>query len=193
MTVKSAGGLVLLPEQVKDEYFQWLCDLICVNQETKSYWLLAKDLYKNEFYWTVPNDDNRDADGKKLRELFSEEFGYSLNDLLDESCSMLEMLIALSKRFGDGVLCKKKNEEIVPWFWEMMENCGLNKYTDEAYYDLNGPVEVSRTVDLILERRYKRSGFGGLFPLTLVKKDQRKVEIWYQMSTYLLEKYYFRG
>ena len=40
-----------------------------------------------------------------------------------------------------------------------------------------------------VERRYKRSGEGGLFPLKNAAKDQRKVEIWYQLSSYLLENY----
>lgn len=193
MTSKPWQSSILSPKQVKREYYQWLCELICVNQEGQSYWILAKDLHRKEFFWTVPNDDNRCVDGKKLRELFSDEIGYLSYDLLDQPCSMLEMLVALSKRFGDSVLEKDDDEEFMPWFWEIMENCGLEKFTDEAYYDLNGKVEVDEILNNILERGYRRNGKGGLFPLKNAKKDQRKVEICYQMSAYLLENYYFRG
>ena len=38
-----------------------------------------------------------------------------------------------------------------------------------------------------------QDGFGGLFPLKHAKKDQRKVEIWYQLQNWLMENYEFWG
>ena len=41
----------------------------------------------------------------------------------------------------------------------------------------------------MLAREYSDNGHGGLFPLKNPKKDQRKVEIWYQMTEYINENY----
>ena len=45
----------------------------------------------------------------------------------------------------------------------------------------------------IIDRGYSRRGVGGLFPLKYSKNDQRKVELWYQMHSYLIENYYVDG
>jgi len=183
----------LSASEVRNEYFQWLCDVIYINQEEHSYWFLAKALHKKEYFWTVPNDDNRGMEGKKLRNLFASELGYHPKDFLERPCTMLELIVGLAKRFEDSMLDTSGEDRIARWFWELMENCGLDKYTDEAYIDLDGPIKVDEILNKILERTYKRDGRGGLFPLKESKKDQRKVEMWYQMCSYLLENYYNKG
>lgn len=181
--------------QIKADYFQWLCAVTKINSSAKSYWILAKDLFKKEFYWTVPNDDNRAQDGKDLRNIFADNNGYSKQerDYLDGPCSMLEMLIALSRRIEDTMADPDKGDQTVRWFWMLIKNMGLDKFTDEDYADLCGPIIVEQILDEVLDRSYKRSGKGGLFPLKSTKKDQRKVEIWYQMCAYLLENFYIDG
>jgi hypothetical protein len=39
----------------------------------------------------------------------------------------------------------------------------------------------------VIWRTYDRRGHGGLFPLQRSNRDQRRVEIWYQLSEYLLQ------
>lgn len=173
-----------------NEYFQWLCDIINVNTFDRSYWLLAKTLYKKEFIWTVPNDDNRDKDGKKLRDRFADEMNYESYDVIEGPCMMLEMLIALAERIEDMMIDTTSNNRTDRWFWEILDNCGLTTYTDENYADSQGILMIDYILNNVLERNYKRNGKGGLFPLKNAKKDQRKVEIWYQMCGYLLENYY---
>jgi hypothetical protein len=76
------------------------------------------------------------------------------------------------------------------WFWKMLENIGLNGCTDETYLDDWNDRYVDQILEKIIERGYGRDGKGGLFPLKRARKDQRKVELWYQMSNYLVENYY---
>jgi len=184
--------------KVIDDYYQWLCDMIRVNTSKKSYWLLAKNLHKKEFYWTVPNDDNRNMDGKKLREEYllameiPEYMGmrYASPPGMFGPCTMLEMLIGLAKRMADMMRDVDQDAQIHKWFWVILSNCGLDTYTDEAFVDLDGPISVHEILDKVLERTYERNGKGGLFPLKLTNSNQRKVEIWYQMCEYILENYY---
>lgn len=179
---------------IVDSYFSWLCDLIEVNQESKSYWLLANALHQKNFYWSVPNDDNRAFEGRNLREKFCEEHRIEYHyDDFPEQVSMLEVVIGLAYRCESIMVDEEQNMEMSQWFWKIMSNVNLDLYTDVDYYDLNGQVEVSLTLNRIIERTYQRSGKGGLFPLKHSREDQRKVELWYQMNTYLVEKYYSNG
>jgi hypothetical protein len=69
-------------EDIQSGYFQWLCELIYINQEHKSYFILAKALQRKEFYALVPNDDNRAEDGKLLRDRYEEEIGIHVDGRL---------------------------------------------------------------------------------------------------------------
>lgn len=180
--------------EVINEYFQWLCDLVYINQKKESYWILAKTLYEREYYWSVPNDDNRGMDGKRLQEEFADEVGYLFTyDVIDRPCSVFEMLIALAIRVDDIMAEPGRGNRTAKWFWEILGNLGLDKYTDADFVDLHGTARVNHIINIVLERSYKKNGEGGLFPLKKPKKDQRKVEIWYQMCAYLLENYYVDG
>lgn len=180
-------------EEVFHDYFMWLCDLIKVNTTETSYWLLATDLNKKEFYSIIPNDDNRRKDGLNLREQFRSEAGYEIYNALDSRpCSMLEMLIGLAIRINYTTEELDNVDNTAAWFWKLVENLDLVKYTDDEYYNKGSNVKakIDNVLNIVLKRRYKRNGEGGLFPLEDPKKDQRKVEIWYQLSEYLMEKYY---
>lgn len=168
-----------------ERYFTWLYSLVdSINNRDpqKSHWLLCEQLYLKPFEWFVPNDHNRAADGLELREDFIDQFEmYPHNGWIDLDCSMLEMLIALARRAS-------YESDWTPdvWFWKMLENIDLLQYNDEVFHD--GIVNtVNTTLEIINRRIYKPDGQGGLFPLRDPGKDQRKVEIWYQMSAYLLE------
>ena len=103
---------------------------------------------------------------------------------MDLDCSMLEMLIALSDRTAfqtDGRL-----EE---WFWRFMHNLELDRYSDDLY-EISIQEEVEDTLTRVIWRKYAQDGTGGLFPLRHPDHDQRKIELWYQMSAYILEGLY---
>lgn len=178
---------------VNQDYFQWLCELIGANRpDGRSYWLLMKDLFRKEFYSLIPHDENRESDGLELREEYLSEINYPRYFRFEKECSVLEMLIALSRRIdyetGDPYDFGESDDGYRKWFWEMVDNLGLMDYDDENYVDYGGFTQVDGILDNFLERGYAWDGFGGLFPLTSTDIDQREIEIWYQMSAYLDEK-----
>lgn len=176
------------PGTLDDAYFEWLYGQIGAvrnRNPARSYWLLAKQLYTTPFLWFIPNDDNRVEDGKELRFEFLDFTGFILDDprelWLDLECSMLEMLIALSRR-----LAFESDRPPLEWFWRLMQNLELERYSDDLY-EIAIQEEVEETLNRINHRTYSADGTGGLFPLRDATHDQRKIELWYQMSSYLLE------
>lgn len=151
-----------------------------MRNRSKTYWDLLKKLHSKEFIWIVPNDDNRAEDGKDLRYEFLDVTGSVVDnrEWLRLGCSMFELLIALARR-----LSFQADGEPSFWFWHLMENINLRQYTDE--FGVPESV-IQQTLDIIIWRNYDSNGNGGLFPLKSTDKDQRNVELWYQMSEYLL-------
>lgn len=172
--------------QLDEQYFTWLYGLVSsvkIKNRSRTYWSLTRQLYQKEFIWIIPNDDNRVEDGRDLRQEFID--ACQINDLdhnwLNMGCSMLEMLIGLSRRLSfeaDGV------PDV--WFWHLIETMELRQYSDRNYDD-DIRKEIDEVLDRIIWRNYEPNGHGGLFPLTHTMKDQRKVELWYQLCAYLLE------
>lgn len=171
---------------IDELYFQWLYaqigDVKLKAPASKTYWLLAKQLFDKEFVWLVPNDDNRVADGRELRSFFLADTGVTPDQSwLDLGCSFLEMFLALAHRlaFENGWRHDK-------WFWHMLDNLNLEIYTDRNYGD-GTPDVIDETLERVLWRQFEPDGMGGIFPLEHPHQDQREVEIWYQACAYLAE------
>jgi hypothetical protein len=169
-----------------DLYFEWLYKKIGVvsnRNPNKSYWELARHLYRTPFFWVVPNDDNREADGKDLRNEFIEEC--DIQDIevnwLQLDCSVLEMLIALA-----GLAAFNSVGETGDWYRKFLQNLKLIPFTDAAW-DRDAERQVAKIIERLVDRTYNSRGVGGLFPLRNAEKDQRKEELWYQLSAYLAE------
>lgn len=179
-----------------EKYFAWLyrkIGAVSNRNPERGHWELAKQLYNTEFLYFVPNDVNRAIDGLELRdEFFDKHPNIEYDDIwINLECSMLEMLIALSRRANyhtdDGAL----SGGVGGWFWELMSNANLSRYTDAIWSD-GCLEETNRILKRINDRTYNTNGRGGLFPLAHPDLDQRKVELWYQMSAYLIEKQYVK-
>lgn len=166
-----------------DRYLEWLYSQVAevrVRRSSKTYWRLFQQLYSTEFVWKVPNDDNRAADGKELRYEWAHEFGIQPDpEWLALGCSFLELLIALARR-----LAFETEEDAQFWFWQLLDNLELLGFNDRSRHTAE---EVAARTDCVINRTYDRNGQGGLFPLRDADKDQRKVEIWYQLCAYLLQ------
>ena len=173
---------------IDDLYFEWLYGQIAAitnRNPARSYWSLARQLYMTEYVWFIPNDDNRAEDGKELRYEFHDQTNAPVTkDWMELNCSMLEMLIALARRasFETGL-------EPLWWFWKLMENIELRNYTDITY-NVAVQKDVEEKLERLCQRKYRKNGHGGLFPLSSTDKDQTEVELWYQMATYLLKEQY---
>jgi hypothetical protein len=173
-------------------YFEFLCNII--GEPDRGIVLkheeLLKQLYEIEFYSLVPNDDNREADGKQLREIYLHDRGlHGSISFLEEPCSLLEMLIGLSYRLEFESAQSYWEKSPGEWFWILIDNLGLIEYTNDMYFGRLADKKVKLICETFLRRMYKTNGEGGLFPLKYPKRNQRLVEIWYQMSDYILENY----
>ena len=169
-------------------YFEWLCGHINVSQPDRSYYLLCKELYNKEFTWVIPNDDNRIADAKALREQYQEEI-FPYEDI-KHSVNFFEVTIALCYRVQDVMYGGVHHKDISDWFDILIGNLKLDIYTDDTFSNLGTPCYIRRILDNCIMRNYNFNGNGGFFPLKNRRKDQKKVEIWYQMMDYLNENYF---
>lgn len=176
----------MIPEPPDEAYLRWLYGQVApvsARNRNKTYWTLFGQLYSKEFVWDVPNDDNRVVDGLALRYEFIYEKGLQVDrEWLHLGCSMLEMLIALSRR-----LAFEAEGQPRAWFWQLLQNVHLDTYTDAIVVSDKQREEIDEVLENIIWRRYDYDGNGGLFPLKHAHQNQRKVELWYQMSAYLLQ------
>src|SRR6478736_1553966 len=168
-------------EPIEEVYFSWLCAKVHQVDNptpTLTYWKLLRQLHNVEFVWLLSGDDNRAADGLDLRIEFYHFMGDNTPQLDPIGCSVLEMLIALTRHAEFDTAIPAKD-----WFWKFIENLGLQDESDGNYY----APHVSNVIDRFIWRTHSFDGHGGLFPLRNTDKDQRKIEIWYQFCEYLTE------
>lgn len=145
--------------------------------------MLFKELYSTDFVWVVDMDENRAIDGASLRQKFAEDTGEKLSS--KGPCNMLEMLVALSLRCDGDIMGERGDDNAKQWFWDVLYNLNLERF-DNRHYDA---MTVKKTLQNVIFRKYDRNGRGGLFPLRRSKIDQRGVEIWYQLNSWLHENY----
>jgi hypothetical protein len=174
----------MLAEPLDELYLKWLYSQVAnprARNKHRTYWELLRVQFTTEFIWLVPNDDNRVEDGRLLRIEFMQDCGIVSADenWLGLGCSFLEMAIALSRRLsfeGGGISSE--------WFWVLMRNLDLQDCTDATQTPAQ---DIDSILNRVIWRTYRPDGSGGLFPLKRPSKDQRTVEIWYQLQAYLLE------
>lgn len=173
-----------MPAPLDELYFTWLYEQVADSSAvdpSRTYWHLIRFLYKKEFVWMIPNDDNRVEDGKDLRVEFAEQSNLRRVDRgwMRLPCSFLELLIGLSRRLSFNYKGEPRG-----WFWHMLGNIGLGQCTDVRLLPAQ---DIDEVLDRVIWRTYEPNGIGGLFPLQEPCQDQRSVELWYQLSAYILE------
>lgn len=173
----------------KNRYLDFLCKIV---GREYGYEQLLAHLHRIEFYSLVPHDDNRGLDGEQLREQFLDEVGpQGSSSLPNGPCTVLEMLIGVAKRLEFDLAGGRYERSSGEWFWVLIDNLQLESCDDLIYEHPHGGAEqeVDEKIRILLERGYDTDGEGGLFPLRDPRKDQRRVEIWYQMSAWVIENY----
>lgn len=166
------------------DYYYYLIDRVGLDgAEEREYSLLFHELYKTEFKWFVDLDENRAIDGTDLRRQYCEDTGEVIDEL--GPCSMLEMFVALSIRCEDDFMRTGDDDNTRVWFWDFIYNLRLDRYSNSNW----NPCAVKKILSNVIFRKYRSDGNGGMFPLRNPKTDQREVEIWYQMSSWLRENY----
>lgn len=162
-------------------YFEWLLDQVGAQRGSQTYRDLCWALYKKEFVWIIPNDDNRVADGLDLLVEFFHQNGLEAQTVrVEKGCSFLELIVGLSRRLAfiaDGIAGD--------WAWILLGNLGFHSSSDP----LNEYAHryIDEVCDRVIWRTYEENGAGGLFPLGFSTEDQTKVELWYQMNAYVEE------
>lgn len=155
-----------------DDYYQWLVSLV----GNKNPFLL-KTLYSIPYHYDIPLDSNRYQGGLSMRNQFLYKNGYDPDEQIGpDFVSVLEVLVRLSVAL--------EFETDIPqdqWFWEMMQNLGVNTSLDAD--------EISNSVERWMDHKYSYNGVGSLFPLRDAKQDTRTVQLWAQMSMYINENY----
>ena len=176
---------------VEWEYLQWLgmqANIGNSNDPRYTYGLLAEQLYRKEFRWSVENDDNRAENSLYLRETFQQEFGGAP---IVGPPSVYEVMISLAEKLAFDM--SEESEDVGYWFRILLENSGLDRFNDELYLqDFTTASAVDNVVNKIIFRRYDSDGSGGLFPLKNPPEDQRGVELWFQLASYVLERSGYR-
>lgn len=173
-------------ESIEHLYFNWLCAKVNVyvrpTTPSLTHWNLLRTLHHTEFVWLLWGDENRAEDGLELRRdfIFEAEAPDYPDWRRNPGCSVLEMLIAFSRRaeFQTG-------DKARDWFWEMLDNLGL-KEVDDGHEAT--PEDIEEILEMFVWRTYDYDGDGGLFPLTSPTRDQASLEIWYQFCDYLVDK-----
>lgn len=171
---------------VVNEYFEWMYSMVCDPKQISSvrYRKLLTRLHDTEFFWQMERDINRAKDGINLRNRFSDETGYDVDEIMEMPCSVFEMMIALCLRCEETIMDNPdKGNRMSQWFWEMIVNLGLGGQHDENYDD----DYIDSCLYIFMNREYEPDGKGGLVRLNNHRQDLRNVEIWYQMMWYLEE------
>lgn len=161
-------------QPLDDLYFGWLCSLAGFPEEENVDYL--RELHSIPFEVVIPNDENREVDGLDLRRDFFEDYGLDLNrrsiEFDELECSIFEMILALSERIS-----YQSGGSTREWVLIITENLGVR----------SGRVHPRTAARILNRREYAENGKGGMFPLMYPRQDQKEVEIWYQMSAYLVE------
>lgn len=162
-----------------ESYFRWLLFQIHEDRNVAmSYMPMLRILHDVEFVWIVANDDNRLEDGRDLRSEYTQASRHIFDD---HAITVLEVLVALARRVAFNA-----GGEPEHWCWVLIHNLGLDKYRENLTER-----QANRILDIVeklIWRNYHPNGKGGFFPLKHTTEDQRKVEIWYQMSAYINER-----
>ena len=172
-------------KDLKQEYFEWLCHFVKLNNHKKLLFLL----FSIDFTYDLPMDGNRYEDGIDLRYRFADEKGYpqryAAHWLDDVPCSVLEMMVALCLRIEEHITGNPDDgDKTSEWFKDMLKTSGLYNVADDRYSERTSMAIIQD----ILTRNYARNGDGGLFKLRHTRQDLRHVEIWYQAMWYIDEK-----
>lgn len=171
------------------EYFRWMYDqVVQVNdpQGLSSYWVVCARMMDFSFRDLVEHDSNRIAEATILRDEFLSTkkyvYPHDRNDLLFPDATIFEVLVALARRANFMV-----EMDLYKWFQLFLRNLGLDRYND-WYCSSHFIGNIDRILDRFNSRTYKPNGHhGGLFPLAHPVRDQREVELWYQMAAFMTE------
>ena len=178
--------------ELQELYFQWMADMVFPDiRERRQYEHLLVTLNASIFHFTIPMDENRMTDGIDLRYRFAFEKGLSNEEVSmtlnhNRSCSILEMMVALSIKGDERILYDYETGGKAYYIFKiMLESMHLVDMTNDNF----NPSYIDYRIDCLLNHDYDYNGNGGLFTVDNPRRDMRDVDIWYQMNWYLQKLY----
>lgn len=171
-----------MTDNARENYLRWLePQLRDEHAPTESYWDLINLMFDKPFVSIVDYDDNRIGDGLALRSEFGHSARISQRQLERLGpCSFLEVLIGLSRR-----LAFVAGGEAPGWGWQLMCNLEVHRMADPL--SRRKQEKVDDIMDRVIRRTYSPDGSGGFFPLAWPDDDQTRIELWYQLNSYVEE------
>lgn len=157
-------------------YEKYLKDKACFPYNRYS--RLMSDLLTYPFEVIIPEDDSRLKEGAYLRHEFTGE------DVDLNTVSVIEVLIAFAIRIDREYIGIPQEPHPEILLMEFFNNLKLLKYFNENYNE----EEVKNIITKFVTRQYNFNGYGGIFPLKHTNIDQRKIQLWNQMTMYLSER-----
>ena len=164
------------------DYFSWLCFwAVPDGSKRRDYSQLLLALHDIPFRWSVAHDENRAGDGLQLRSIYEDETG-EWCDEESPDCTLLEMFLALAIRCDTEIMYDPDDlNRADRWFWMMIENLKLDKFTDENF-------DYGQFLDIcgqFMDRNYGKNGQNCPFWVPDLSMKMRKIELFYQMNYYL--------
>lgn len=184
-------------EELKTKYFDYLMDRAGLEKDgPDGYSKLCEKLMRSDFLPLIDKDGNRCCECLEMRNDFLDRMEET--DCVDHGdvlvmeegfCAtgtMLEILVVLGEKMRFEMADSEYEASTRKWILEMIGNCGLDRYARNDAYDEQSVDDILYTV---IFREIGWDGEGGLFPLFMAQRDQRRLELISQMNDYLEENY----
>jgi hypothetical protein len=165
----------------KAAYTRWLIDYLADEDTNFKYMCLANCLNEIEFYWLMPDDSNRNKDGLLIRNIYLDEEGDYILDELPGIATVLEVLVALSKRASKIV-----DHPPITWLSVFIDNLGLDFLSDRKWTRTGEAFTIS-TIHKWLDRRFSPNGSGS--PFRSGTHDITKITMWNALNWYLADSF----
>lgn len=164
----------------KVKYFDWLMDIIGAGPDTnyQGRHRLFFFLFKKEYTWVNPMDENRAIDGMGMRDIFYENTGKQSG--VTGPCSVLEMLVGLIFRMNEDLYGEINEALATKMIVTMLNSMDIFECNDSHFDDEYVCVQI----DNMMSNNIEPSGKGGLF-IVNGKEDMRDLDIWYQCLRWL--------
>lgn len=164
-----------------EAYFNWFLEKF---NPKRTYTRLFQTMF-NTVYVYDPKfelDKNIETNGKDLVWDFFEEKDIPPSDVIrGRSCSFLEAVVSLVYLYKKTI--SSDETDYKSFFWEMMDNCHLIKYSDE-YFNYQ---QVQAIIKKIVNRSYSIKGNGGLFPRKGNEYNSKELDLIKQFNLYIGE------
>lgn len=170
------------------DYFDYLCNLICMNDGTHDTFELAtiQQLHQMLYYYSLPIDSNLESYALQRRREWQEANNDFFVDPWDGGVSVLEALIALAGMGEANIFWDPDmGNRTQVWFWTMFSKLHLDR--------IECGQDIVYIVERWLNRQFMPNGEGSCCgPLRIgTEIDMRQVTFWMQFQYWAGEYFTF--